>query len=466
MKLFSRSIILSAVIFLLAGCGAVKKIAAPAATDHLPPLRESVINIPVKVYAVPFIRDAEAGTPVSFSSPSWPDFVNADCDFRYKYRFIRSGFRFACVNNKATITMVGNYQIAGSKSVCAFGKQVSPWISGSCGFAPESMRRVEINIGSLFRFQPDYTIKSTSGVERITPLDKCFVTLLNTDVTDLVIDSIRSSVNAVATTLDQTIAAINLSAIIGKTATFAGKKIPLSTYGFIRINPSALRVGALNYNHDTLSLTAGFACFPEISSDSINQVVTNFLPPLTNASLPEGFLINTNASYEYHFIDTLLTRFVKNTPFTVEGKTIFVKSITVQGLDNSMVEIRFDFTGSKSGTVYLRGTPVLDLTTQVISIPDLDYSLRSRDFVLTLGKTFFNQRIIRAIREKAVVKINDIYQLNKPRIDSAFNRTVTKNIFTTGGTSDIRLTALVVKKDNLLFQVSASGKMNVVVQGK
>lgn len=444
-------------------CNSSKKIESSALANSLPPLQESFINIPIKIYAKPYLDKAELQTPLQFNSPGWPDFLISGCDFRYKYRFVRSGLRFSCVNNKATITMIGSYQIAGSKTVCAFGKQVSPWISGSCGFSPEPMRRVEINIASVFYFQPNYTIKSVSGVEKINPLDKCMVTILNSDVTDIVTDSIRSSVNAFSSSLDQTISSINLSALISKIGVAVGKKIPLSTYGFIKINPSAINLGPINFNKDTISLTAGFACFPEVSSDSNNHMITKFLPPLTATTLAGGFVINTNAAYDYLFIDSLLTRLVKDKPFQIEGTTIIIKKVVVRGLEHNAVEIRFDFTGSKSGTIFLTGRPVLDSKNQVISIPDLDYSLRSRDIVLNLGKTFFNKRIISTIREKAVIKIDDLYHQNKTRLDSAFNRNFAQNIYTTGNSREIKLTALVVKKDNLLFQLRAAGSMNVVV---
>ena len=359
--------------------------------------------------------------------------------------------------------MVGNYQIAGSKTICAFGKQVSPWISGSCGFSPEPMRRVEIKIASTLQFQPNYTMKSLSGVETISPIDKCIMTILNADITGLITDSIRSSVNAFSRSLDQTVAGLNFTPLIGRIGAAAGKKIALATYGYIRINPSAINIGTINYNRDTIYLTAGFACFPEVTSDSNNHVITNFLPPLTMAPLNGGFVINTNAAYDYIFIDSLLTRLVKDKPFQIEGRTVIINRIMVKGLDQNMVELRFDFSGSKSGTVYLTGTPVLDTKNQVISIPDLDYSLRSRDLVLNLGKAFFNRRIISMIREKAVIKIGDLYRQNKATLDSAFNRRFAQNIYTTGSSREIKLTGLVVKKDNLLFQVRVAGFMDITV---
>src|SRR5688572_18204326 len=144
-----RSLILSLTFLIIIACGTQKRTgtgSTPSTT--LPPLQESVINVPVKFFAKPYIRQAESMAPLEFTSEKWPDYYLSSCDFRYKYRFVRSNLGFACTNNRMTITFSGNYQIAGSKTVCAFGKQVSPWINGSCGFGNESMRRVMISINS------------------------------------------------------------------------------------------------------------------------------------------------------------------------------------------------------------------------------------------------------------------------------------------------------------------------------
>jgi hypothetical protein len=435
------------------------------APQSLPPLQESVINIPVKLFARPYLSQAESLAPSEFTSPGWPDYLVSSCDFRYKYRFIRSGLGFACVNNKMTITFSGNYQIAGSKTVCAFGKQVSPWINGSCGFGDEPMRRVQISINSLVEFQPNYSLKTTTLPEKVQPIDKCTVTIFNSDVTSEVIDSIGASVAAFGSSMDKTIAGMNFTSILRSLASTAGKKIPLMDYGFIKLNPSAVKAGRLNYQKDTLYFTLGLACFPEISSDSSNISVTNFLPPLGSGELPGGFQINTNASYEYAYIDTLISRIVKNKVFNLEGNEVIIRKVEVKGVDNNRVEFKIDFAGSKKGSLFLTGTPWLDAEQQVISVPDLDYSLKSSDLVLNVGKTLFNKKIINMMREKAVLKIREVYTENKMSLDSALNRNITKNILSTGNVQDVRLNGLVIKKDNLLFQASIKGLVTLIVKG-
>jgi hypothetical protein len=449
---------------IIIACGTQKKSAPSATVTTLPPLQETVINVPVKFFAKPYIRQAESMAPLEFTSEKWPEYYLSSCDFRYKYRFVRSNLGFACTNNRMTITFSGNYQIAGSKTVCAFGKQVSPWINGSCGFGNEPMRRVMITINSALEFLPNYTLRTTTLPEKIQAIDKCTVTIFNNDVTQLVIDSIGSSVAAFGSYMDNTIAGMNFTSTLQTLASKVGKKIPLMDYGYIKLNPSAVKAGRLNYRQDTLYFTLGVACYPELSSDSSNLSVTNFLPPLTTSDLPAGFVINTNGNYEYPYIDSLLTRFISNKTFNLEGEQVIIRQVEVRGLDNNKVEFKIDFAGTKRGLLFLTGTPKLDVNSQVISIPDLDYSLKTGDLLLNVGKTLFNKKILNMMREKAVLKIGELYQQNKLSLDSAFNRSITPQIATSGNSEDIKLTGLVIRKDNILFQVRLKGLLTLVVK--
>src|SRR6188508_935526 len=84
-------IALSYLAFALVSCGGTKKTVSVSVPASLPPLQESVINIPIKLFATPYIKQAESMAPLEFTSEKWPEYLQTSCDFRYKYRFIRSG---------------------------------------------------------------------------------------------------------------------------------------------------------------------------------------------------------------------------------------------------------------------------------------------------------------------------------------------------------------------------------------
>jgi hypothetical protein len=453
---------LLATVVSVAACKSSRQV-ADAPLLRLPPLQESFIYVPVKIYAKPFLQRAESMAPQTFTSNGWPAFEAAGCDFQYKYRFVRSALGFSCINNKVLVNMVGSYQIAGSKSICAFGRQVSPWISGSCGFAPEPMRRVQIQIGSQLSIEAGGKIVSRSALEKITAVDKCTVTLMNTDITSMITDSIRSSVNAFSGFLDKAVSQLNYAGVISNIATITGKKIPLSSYGWLKLNPSAIHAGKINYSKDTIYLTAGFGCYPEIGSDSVNYQVTRFLPPVSETTEAPGFSINANTAYDYQFLDSMLSRFARQNSFELEGRQVKINQVALRGLGNNRIEMQLQFTGSFRGTLKLTGTPRLDVNSQQISVPDLDYSLQSGDLLLNMGKTLYNKKIINTLRQKAVLNVADLVQKNKTSLDSMLTRQVSPYVKSDGKISSIRANAMVVNKDNLLMQVSAKGLLSLSV---
>lgn len=455
-------------LLLLAGCSTTKKSSTglPASAPvrkTLPALPETVLNLPVKIAIRPFLLQAENLAPKEITSTGWPEYINSSCDFRYKYRFLRSVFQFSCINNRITVNMNGNYQIAGSKSVCVMNKAVYPWVNGSCGFGTEPMRKVTINLISDLRFTPDFHLQTNTRVDKVQAVDKCLVTVFKNDVTPQILDSIAASVNEFGRNIDAVIRNMNFDKALAPIAEKAGKKIPLSTYGYLKLNANELNLGPINFAADTLSFTAGISCFPEISSDSINHSISRNLPPLKGNMVGSGFTLHTNAIYDYTTIDTLLTRTLRNREFEVKGEKIKISEVKVRGLDNYRVEFRISFIGTKKGTLFLTGSPELDLATQTITVPDLEYDLNSSSLALTLGKTFFNHQILEGLRKQAKVNVADLYQKNKSKIDAQFNRTVSDGIFLKGGTSALRLNGLVIYKDNVQVQANVTGNASLVI---
>lgn len=454
-------------VLLLTACGGSKKTtqsAQPAAlVKRLPALPASTLNIPVKVAIKPFLLQAEKMAPREITSTGWPAYLVSSCDFRYKYRFLRSVFQFSCVNNQVMVTMNGEYQIAGSQSVCVLNQPVSPWVNGSCGFAPEKMRRVNISLNSQLRFLPNYRLQTTTAVSSVEPVDKCLVTVFKNDVTQQVIDSIAASVNFYGKNIDAVVNNLNFDKYLQPLGEKIGKKIPLGSYGFMKLNANAINLGLINFSSDTLRFTAAVGCYPEISSDSVNHSLTTALPPLGNASSGTGFSISTNAVYDYTSIDTLLTRTLRNREFDVKGEKIKVRQVEVRGLDNYRVEFKLFFTGSTHGTLVLRGTPQLDLYQQTITVPDLEFDLNSSSLVLQIGKTFFNQRILDNLRQQTKVDVSELYFKNKAKIDAQLNRTISTGINLQGNTERLRLNGLVINKDNIQVQATVGGNISLLI---
>src|SRR5918993_2843111 len=356
------------VVLVFGACSTPKTTATTIAKSEkrsLPALPVSQMSIPVKLYMKPLLRQMDSMMAKEFTSEKWPDYLQSSCEFRYKYRFIRSPVTFTCINNKINLGFQGSYQIAGGKTVCAFGKQVSPWISGSCGFGSESLRKVDVNISSSLQLLPKYQVVTKTSLDKLIPRDKCTVSILQTDMTAEIIDSIRASLETYCGNFDQFVQTLNNNEILTEWRKKGNRVVPVSKYGFLNLNPSMLRVGKFNYIRDSLMFSVGFNGNPEFSSDSLSIANKPYLPEFSNTESPAGISTYLNTVYSYSSLSGLLNDSLRNKPFEVEGHTFVIREVALGGTDEGKVTVDLRFDGYKKGTLHLTGTPVLDSARQV-----------------------------------------------------------------------------------------------------
>lgn len=448
----------------LLSCRSTRKTAASYEEQQaLPELPLSELDIPVRLAAAPILEKAEHLVPTEFTSDAWPQFMQPSCDFRYKYRFVRSALQVSCNNNFFTIRFGGNYQVSGSKCLCTAGIPVTPWISGNCGFPPQPLRKVNMAIGTNLQFLPNYSIRSTTSINQIQPVDKCAVSVFSSDITQLVMDSIRSSLVAFTTSMDQSIAKLSFAKIISRLKDSSYRKIAVGKYGYFLLDPTAFRIGQVNYINDSFAISLGVSCKPLLSSDPSNHIpIPNSLPALLQTESRNGVRLYMNLNYDYNFISKTLHDSLYNKVFEVKGRTIVVKDAIIRGIGNRQIELQIDFAGSNHGSIFLRGTPMLDSAKQTMSIPDIQYSMEGEDLALKIGRSLFRNKIRKTIQGKTYLDINALLNANKTAVDQQLNRQWAPGVFSSGSIQEAKIIGILVTKQNIQLQVFISGELKVL----
>jgi Domain of unknown function (DUF4403) len=452
--------------FCMTSCSSLKKAATSSTklSDSLPALPASEIDIPIRIYGPPLLSKAESLAPKEITSDKWPDYVQPTCDFRYKYRFVRSGLNISCLNNTIAVQLTGNYQVTGSRTLCSLNQPVSPWVSGSCGFGKEAMRRVNIGISSSLSFLPSYQLRSTTSISKLQALDKCQVSMFSTNITDLILDSIRSSTLFFCTALDHTIAGLDFSGIF-----LSSQKLMYQTslgkYGWLRLQPESIRVGQLNYSNDSFRISVGMRCRPEVSPDSSERPKSYLFPSLEQKENRSGISLYLNVFYDYKFISKIISDTLRNKVFDINGRTIVVKDVVFKGNQQNQIEIRIDFAGTNKGSIYLRGTPTLDTGKQILTVPDVSYSLESKDLVLKMAQSLFRNKIRKSLQGKSYLDIDSLVRNKLTALDEQLNRELTKNVYSTAKTSNIRLIGLLAGPNRLQLQLHLRTELAILSTG-
>jgi hypothetical protein len=448
-------------------CHSSSKLAAHTTVqvpDSLPPLPASEIDIPLKVAGRPLLLIADTIVPKEFTSEGWPSYLQTSCDFRYKYRFVRSSFTLGCTNNRITLQMGGSYQVAGGKCLCAMGKPVSPWISGNCGFGSEPMRKVDISLSSQLTLLPNYKIRTVTRLDQLKARDKCVMSMFSMDMTQLIVDSIRSSISSFCGILDQTLASLDFTGYLHHSAIHAWHRLPLGPYGYLVTNPQSIRIGPLNYAQDTFRVNIGLTCKPQLTSEHDVSSVIPPLPPLTSNVRDKGISVYLNADYDYEFISKLLNDSLKGRSFQVKGRTVLIKNLTIKGKAHHQVELTVDFAGSRKGEVRLWGTPVLDPVKQALTIPDIQYTLDG-DLMIRIARTFFRKKIRKNLQGGSYVDLAALLKANLPMLDAQLNRPLAPNLYTYGNINELRMIGLLAGDKSMQAQLFVKADLSVVSTG-
>ncbi len=459
------------IVLLVLGLGACspskKTLTAPNVTvsspDTLPALPQSEIDIPIKLAGRPLLAAADSLFPKEFVSQGFPAYLQPSCDFRYRYRFMRSPFTVRCTNNRIAVSMECKYQVAGGRSLCAAGKPVSPWISGYCGFDKEPLRTVDLSFWTQFFVSADWRIRTTSSVDQVKALDKCVMSIFSMDMTQQIMDSIRSSINSFCKVLDVSAAGVNVAGYMRQTAK-TWQKTPIGPYGWLVVNPLAVRIGTLNYVRDTFELSLGISCRPELSSDK--SPAGQFpLPPLNSGTNRSGIRLYLPANYEYSFLSKLLNDSLKDKSFDYNGRQVTIKEVAIKGIGHHQLELRIDFGGSHEGRLYLRGTPVVDTAKQSLSVPDISYSIESKDFLIKMARAILRGKIRRTVQGNSFLDLAALLKTNLPSIDAQLNRAITANLHTSGEITQLKLIGLLAGENSLRVQLYIQAELAVTATG-
>jgi hypothetical protein len=169
-----------------------------------------------------------------------------------------------------------------------------------------------------------------------------------------------------------------------------------------------------------------------------------------------------NMNYDYNFLSKTLHDSLYNKVFEVKGRTIVVKDASIHGIDNQQIELRVDFAGSNHGSIYLRGTPVLDSAKQTLGIPDIEYSMEGEDLALKIGRSLFRNKIRKTIQGKSYLDITAFLNANKTMIDQQLNREWSPGIFSSGSIKEAKIIGMLVTKQNIQLQVFISGELRIL----
>lgn len=399
-KLFYWSLAL--LLTILQACKSIAPVAPETKITEAPiaPQPSSSIVLPIEIKLSEYFKLADNQVPKTFNGSENP------CDgVSYNYFFSRDPLKINAMKNKVKIDVTGKYWIKMSycpsctdlltdKPIC-----VSPRIPFSCGVG-EPMRKMALQYTTKVELTEKYGIKSNTKLSDLKAIDACEVTIFNYDATGQLLKEVKGSLNDLAVQIDKDLSAINFKNEATTAWNKLGATFPVYGYGYLHLNPKKVMMLQPSLENNLLSTALIIEANPLFDHNPL-QIAQNTLPDLNiERKIPtDTFQVYLDFNLRYDSLSKNIQSLLAGKSMELKGNTIIFDSIKVAGASNKELLFQLNFSGSKKGTMYLRGTPVFNREQQTVELTKVDFDLETKNVLLKTAKWLFSDRILNEIQK-------------------------------------------------------------------
>ena len=425
----------------------------------------SEINIPIQINLKPFYQLAEKNIDSVFTSTNWPeDWVTIDCSNRYKYHFKRSPLIINGSGQSINMGFTGYYKIIGSTRVCLSNVVVSPWTPPCrCGFE-EGERKVKINFTNSVFVYRDYKVRIKINRQEPEPQDKCTVCFFGADITNQVMTGLKTELDLAKKAIEDSFGVVDLKTQIQHFWNKLGSSFDLSGLGWLQINPQRIRLNNYFFKNDSLNLLLGMTAKPVIQFDKPAELKT-LVPELESSTPTPGFNIFLDAVLNYDSLSKIMNTQLKGQQFDFEKgpikKTVIINDCLIYGSDNEKLIIKIFYSGSNSGVAYFTGKPFYNEMEKIIEVRDIDFDVKTRNFLLRNADWMFNRRIINEIASRSKFDLSKYIDTAMTLINNHLNKEWIEGINSSGLVKGLKITGIYPLEEYLIIRSNASGTLTI-----
>ncbi|HEU4628170.1 MAG TPA: DUF4403 family protein [Gemmatimonadaceae bacterium] len=443
----------------LASCGGGVHVPPPtvARAAPLPAPEPAVIAIPVTVSLDAIRAQLDSALPPadSLSQARCAALGGALC---HQYVYRREPLQVAMRDDRLTVSTRLRY-----RGRVAAGRLTT---LGSCGYAPEPMRRAELRLATSLYWRSDWRLASRNTNLAAELLDACRVTALDVDATPLMRRIVDGQLHELTASVDSLVPAIadlrpaadSLWRAFQRPVALDSGATTWLAMGLEQVSLAPV-VGTTGSVRTAVVLTAR----PRVVLGAAPAVSTRPLPPLTLARPASGLRIPVEVRLPF---DDLGRRATALLAPEAAARGITVHGVTLWGAGDTVV-VRVDMRGKLDGTVYLLGRLGYDPAARAVRVDDLRYTIESEG-VMTRLKTTLGAPLIRRALDGATGhgRLNVGAQLDSARVELTrlLNRPLAPGMLVGGGIRDVRIQGVHLAADAIVVRVLLEGSAMLVVQ--
>jgi hypothetical protein len=337
------------------------------------------------------------------------------------------------------------------------------WVQiASCG-VDGPMPSLDVGLRTALIWNRRWTVTSRTTALPVDPGVPCKLTEARIDVTDRVRDLVQQQLDHAAPQVDEQIReAAQLRQRVESVWTTAQQPIRAAKGVYLVLQPESAAATKPVGRGTTISTTVSLTLRPRVVIGDEPEVKPRPLPDSGDPAPGRGFRVQLVAELPYTVANEILAKKLVGRSFDVKGHRIRVRGARMYGGGGQVVlGVRVD--GDARGELYFVGTPAFDPQTQVVSVPDLDYSVESRQLLPQVADWLLYDDLRDQMRAAAHFDIGERVEKIRRDVDAALNRNLGSSVRLSGGVQSIRPLGVSVFASSLAAVVEADGRAQIHV---
>lgn len=453
-----------ATLLLAAACGTRVDVEPPttrSATLTLPEPPASTVHLPVTFSLGPLATQVEDLAPRGDDNEAeWHELGR----FYVKEKWERGPLRVSLGDNWVEVHTRVSYRARMAARACVPVAGCRFVQLASCGHGGP-MPTLDVGLRTTLRWREDWTLVPHTTAAPVEAGVRCRLTEARIDVTERVQQAAQNALAGLTPRIDAELReAVALRRRVEPVWAALQEPIEAADGVYLLLRPESVAVAPPRASGTDLSTTVALTVRPKVVVGERPELPAVPLPNYDSVVGPErGFRIAVVAEVPFAAANELLQREVVGKVLEVRGRSVRVRGVRLYGGGRQVV-MEVKLAGDARGTVYFVGTPAYDVATQMLTVPDLDFSVETRNVLAGAAGWLLHDDLRGQLRAAARFGVGERIAGLRAQLDSAINMRLDTDVEMRGGVDALRPLGVVVTPNALGAVVEAAGHAQIAVR--
>jgi hypothetical protein len=314
---------------------------------------------------------------------------------------------------------------------------------------------------------PDYRLGVTVNRSNPVPVDKCEVCFFGKDVTKQVASQVKTELDGSINAFKQQLEKFSFKPYLQLAWDSLQAPYNLSGFGFLSVQPAALRISQATLVRDSLFLSVGLSARPELKPQP--ELQKKPMPSLSDFQLKNGFRLFVSQTLSYDSLSALVNANISGKEFQVgKGllkKTVRIDSVRLQGGGEKMF-IKVFVSKAAKGVFFLEGKPTWNPEKQQLYFDQLDYHIESKQWLVKSAGYLLDGTITNKLSAYSTFDLSERARLLVSSMSQQMNRQLYPGVNSRGFLNKFSIDSMQAVADGLHVQGMAEGKLWVDINAQ